>query len=112
MHGHRSALFTKLDIQWGYNNIRIRDGNQWKAAFKTNRGLFKPMVMFFGLTNAPATFQSMMNFIFQDLINKGYVTIYMDDILIHTPNNVPLHRQVVNDVLQILADNVTTFPSS
>ena len=57
------------------------------------------MVMFFGLMNAPATFQSMMNFIFRDLINKGYVTIYMDDILIHTPNNVSLHRQVVNDVL-------------
>ena len=75
VHGRRSALFTKLDIRWGYNNIRIRDGNQWKAAFKTNRGLFEPMVMFFGLTNAPATFQSMMNFIFHELINEGYVTI-------------------------------------
>ena len=70
----------------------ICDGDQWKAAFKTNCGLFEPMVMFFGLTNAPATFQSMMNFIFRKLINKGYVTIYMDDILIHTPNNVTLHR--------------------
>ena len=99
VHGRRSALFTKLDIRWGYNNIRIRDGNQWKAAFKTNRGLFEPMVMFFGLTNAPATFQSMMNFLFRDLINEGYVTIYMNDILIHTPNDIPLHRRVVNDVL-------------
>ena len=91
VHGRRSALFTKLDIQWGYNNIRIHDGDQWKAAFKTNRGLFEPMVMFFGLTNTPATFQSMMNFIFRELINEGYVTIYMDDILIHTPNDVQLH---------------------
>ena len=105
VHGHRSALFIKLDIRWGYNNIRIRDGDQWKAAFKTNCGLFEPMVMFFGLMNAPATFQSMMNFIFQELINKGYVTIYMDDILIHTLNDVALHRRVVNDILQILADN-------
>ena len=105
VHGCRSALFTKLDIQWGYNNIRIHDGDQWEAAFKTNRGLFEPMVMFFGLTNAPATFQSMMNFIFRALINEGYVMIYMDDILIHTPNDVQLHRRVVNDVLQILADN-------
>ena len=63
------------------------------------------MVMFFSLTNAPATFQSMMNFIFHELINEGYVTIYMDDILIHTPNDVALHRCVINDVLQILADH-------
>ena len=46
VHGRRSALFTKLDIRWGYNNIRIHDEDQWKAAFKTNRSLFKPMVMF------------------------------------------------------------------
>ena len=63
------------------------------------------MVMFFGLMNALATFQSMMNFIFRDLINEGYVTIYMDDILIHTPNDVQLHRRVVNEVLCVLADN-------
>ena len=63
------------------------------------------MVMFFGLTNAPTTFQSMMNFIFWELINEGYVTIYMDDILIHTPNNIVLHRRVVNDVLQLLAEH-------
>ena len=105
VHSRRSALFTKLDIRWGYNNIRIRNGDQWKAAFKTNRGLFEPMVMFFGLTNTLATFQSMMNFIFRNLINEGYVTIYMDDILIHTPNDIALHCCVVNNVLRILADN-------
>ena len=103
VHGRRLVLFTKLDIRWGYNNIHIQDGDQWKAAFKTNRGLFEPMVMFFGLTNAPTTFQSMMNFIFQELINEGYVTIYMDDILIHTLNDVALHWRVVNNVLRILA---------
>ena len=105
VHGHRLALFTKLDIQWGYNNIRICNGNQWKAAFKMNQGLFKPMVMFFRLTNAPASFQSMMNHLFHDLINEGYGTIYMDDILIHTLNDSILHRHVVNDVLCILTDN-------
>ena len=63
------------------------------------------MVMFFGLTNTPATFQSMMNHLFHKLINKGYVTIYMDDILIHTPNDLILHRHVVNNVLHILTDN-------
>ncbi|KAF7762392.1 hypothetical protein Agabi119p4_8985 [Agaricus bisporus var. burnettii] len=53
--------FTKLDIRQGYNNVRIRDGDQWKAAFSTPFGHFEPMVMFFGLTNSPATFQNMMN---------------------------------------------------
>src|SRR5271155_4927689 len=56
-----AKYFTKLDIRWGYNNVRIKDGDQWKAAFKTNLGLFEPTVMFFGLTNFPATFQTMMN---------------------------------------------------
>ena len=50
-------LFSKFDIRWGYNNIRIREGNQWKAAFKTCWGLFEPKVMFFGISNSPASFQ-------------------------------------------------------
>jgi Reverse transcriptase (RNA-dependent DNA polymerase) len=79
-----SKYFTKLDIRWGYNNVRIKEGDEWKAAFKTNRGMFKPLVMFFGLTNSPATFQTMMNDIFRDLINQGHVIIYLDDILIFT----------------------------
>ena len=53
--------FTKMDIRWGYHNVRIKDGDQWKAAFKMNKGLFELTVMFFGLCNSPATFQAMMN---------------------------------------------------
>jgi hypothetical protein len=64
-----AKYFTKLDVRLGYNNVRIRDGDQWKAAFKTNKGLFKPTVMFFGMCNSPATFQSMMDDIFGDLID-------------------------------------------
>ena len=56
-----ARYFTKLDIRWGYNNVRIKEGDEWKAAFRTNRGLFEPAVMFFGLCNSPATFQRMMN---------------------------------------------------
>jgi hypothetical protein len=56
-----AKYFTKLDVRWGYNNVRIKEGDEWKAAFRTNRGLFKPTVMFFGLTNSPATFQTMMD---------------------------------------------------
>ena len=53
----RKQWFTKFDIQWGYNNVRIKEGDEWKAAFKCNKGLFEPTVMFFGLTNSPATFK-------------------------------------------------------
>ena len=79
-----AKYYTKLDIWWGYNNIRMKEGNKWKVAFQTNRGLFEPLVMFFGLCNSPTTFQTMMNHIFCDLINKGKVIVYMDDIMIFT----------------------------
>ncbi|SJL16238.1 related to TY3B TY3B protein [Armillaria ostoyae] len=79
-----AKYFTKLDICWGYNNVRIKEGDEEKAAFCTNRGLFKLTIMFFKLTNSPATFQWMMNNIFKDLIFEGKVTIYLDDILIFT----------------------------
>ena len=49
-------LFSKFNVWWGYNNVRIKEGDEWKAAFKISEGLFKPTVMFFGLTNSPATF--------------------------------------------------------
>jgi len=74
----------KFNIKWGYNNIRIKDGDQWKAAFTTNEGLYEPTVMFFRLTNSPATFQTMMNTIFRDLITNRSMTVYMDDMAIHT----------------------------
>ena len=72
----------KLDVRWGYNKVQMKEHNEWKAAFHMNRGLFEPLVMFFGLTNSPSTFQTMMNDIFHDLIMEGVVCIYLDDILI------------------------------
>jgi hypothetical protein len=80
----KAKWFTKLDVRWGYNNVRIKEGDEWKAAFRTSRGLFEPLVMFFGLTNSPATFQTMMNDLFRELIDEGVVIIYLDDILIYT----------------------------
>jgi len=59
-----ARYFTKLDVCWGFNNVRIKPGDEWKAAFRTNQGLFEPLVMFFGMTNSLATFQTMMNNIF------------------------------------------------
>ena len=62
--------------------MHMKEGDEWKAAFRTNWGLFEPLVMFFGLTNSPSTFQTMMNDIFHDLIMEGVVCVYLDDILI------------------------------
>lgn len=102
IHKLRGAkYFTKFDVRWGYNNLRIKEGDEWKAAFRTNRGLFEPLVMFFGLTNSPATFQTMMNDIFRDLIAEGVVCVYMDDILIYTKTREQ-HREVTRRVLEIL----------
>ena len=83
-----------MDIRWGYNNIRIKEGNKWKAAFRMNKGLFEPMVMFFGLTNSLATFQAFMNHILRDLINAGHVIVYMDDILFFT-DTIEDHESIV-----------------
>jgi hypothetical protein len=96
-----ARYFTKLDVRWGYNNVRIKEGDEWKAASRTNRGLFEPLVMFFGLTNSPATFQTMMNDIFQDLISEGVVCVYLDDILIFT-ETMEEHDRVTRLVLERL----------
>jgi hypothetical protein len=97
-----ASLFSKFDIRWGYNNVCIKPGDEWKAAFITNKGLFEPRVMFFGLTNSPATFQTMMNAIFVEELLEGWLTVYMDDLLIHTPNNIAEHRRRVHRVLDKL----------
>ncbi|VDC06330.1 unnamed protein product, partial [Peniophora sp. CBMAI 1063] len=99
-----ARYFTKLDVRWGYNNVRIKEGDEWKAAFRTNMGLFEPTVMFFGLTNSPATFQAMMNELFRDLIHEGVVVVYLDDILIFT-KTLEEHRRVTREVLRILREN-------
>jgi hypothetical protein len=72
-----ATIFSKVDIRWGYPNIHIKHDHKWKAAFRTNRGLFEPLVMFFGLTNSPATFQAMMNERFKELIKEGTVLRYV-----------------------------------
>jgi hypothetical protein len=78
------CYFTKCGVDWGYNNVCVKEGDEWKAAFHTNQQLFKPLVMFFGPTNSPASFQTMMNDIFKDIITEDVVCVYLDDILIFT----------------------------
>jgi len=101
----RSArYFTKLDIWWGFNNVRIKPGDEWKATFHTNCSLFEPLVMFFGMTNSPTTFQTMMNDIFRTLIAEGIVVVYLDDILIFTRTEEK-HERAVRRVLEVLAEH-------
>jgi len=66
-------VFTKMNLWWGFNNVRIKAEDEWKGAFTTHVESFEPTVMFFGMTNSPATFQVIINEILRDMINKGKV---------------------------------------
>jgi len=79
-------------------------GDEWKAAFQTNQGLFEPLAMFFRLCNSPATFQTMMDDIFDGLITEGVVVLYLDDILIFT-ETLEEHRRVTRRVMELLRKN-------
>jgi hypothetical protein len=99
-----AKIFTKFDVRWGYHNVRIKEGNEWKAAFITNQGLFKPHIMFFGLTNSPTTFQALMNAIFADLIAEGKVAVYLNNILIWS-TTLNEHRKIMHKVLRRLKEH-------
>ena len=96
--------FTKLDVQLGYNNVRIREGDQWKVAFKTNRGLFEPTVMFLGMCNSPVTFQAVMDDILGDMINGCIVIIYLDNIFLFAPDE-NTSTENTKKILTCLQDN-------
>jgi len=97
-------ISLKLDVRWGYNNIQIKKGDEWKAAFKTNHGLYEPTVMFFGMCNSPATFQAMMDSIFDDMISDSLIIVYMDDMFIFEKDLSPLITNT-RSVLRRLQDN-------
>ena len=76
-----ATIFTKLDLRNAYHLVRIREGDEWKTAFNTPTGHWEFLVMPFSLTNAPAVFQSLVNDVLRDMINK-FVFVYLDDILV------------------------------
>jgi hypothetical protein len=99
-----SKWFTKVDLRWGYNNVRIKEGDEWKAAFVCHRGSFEPVVMYFGLCNSPATFQTMMNEIFSDMADV--MVIYIDDLMIYTKtDDIQEHERLVKKVLKRLEEH-------
>jgi len=95
---------TKLDLWWGYDNIQIKEEDEWKMTFMTPKGSFKPTVMFFGLTNSLAMFQTMMNEILQNLINTGKVVSFIDDVIVGTEGEEG-HDEIVEEVVRRLAEN-------
>ena len=94
----------KLDLRWGYNNIRIKEEDKWKAAFTTYIGAYEPTVMYFGLTNSLATFQMMINDLFWDLINQEDTVTFINDILVATDIE-EWHDELVDKVLRRLEEN-------
>ena len=99
-----AKLFTKMDLRWGYNNVHIKENNEWKAAFTCFCRSFKPLIMYFRLCNSPATFQAMMNEIFTDMDNV--VVIYIDNLMIFTKTeNQAEHDKIVLEVLRCLKEN-------
>jgi len=97
-------VFTKLDLRWEYNNVRIKEGDEWKAAFTIHIGTYKPTVMYFGLMNSSTTFQTIMNDLFRDLINQRDTVIFINDILVATDTKEG-HDELVEEVLKRLEEN-------
>ena len=93
-----------MDLHWEYNNVRIKEGDEWKAAFSTPEGSFKPTVMFFGLTNLLATFQVIMNDLLRDLVVEKKVAVFIDDMMV-TIETEKEHDEIVEEVLRRLEEN-------
>jgi len=100
----KRKVFMKLDLRWGYNNVRIKEEDEWKAVFMIYIGAYEPTVMYFGLTNSPTTFQAMMNDLFRDLINQGDTATFIDDILVAIDTEEG-HDELVEEVLRRLEEN-------
>ena len=96
-----ATIFTKFDLRDGYYLIRIKEGDEWKTAFRTQYGQFEYKVMPFGLCNAPATFQGMMNEVLREFLDQG-VVVYLDDVLIYSKDRKS-HIKLVRQVLARLA---------
>ena len=93
-----------MDLRWEYNNIRIQERDKWKAVFTIPKELFKPIVIFFGLTNSLAIFQAIMNELLRDLINMEKIENFIDDIMVGTESE-ERHNKLVEEVLRRMKEN-------
>ena len=97
-------IFTKMDLQQGFNNIRIKKEDEWKRIFMTHMGFFELIVMFFGIFNLPAIFQAIMNKILRDMINKRKVTAFINEVLVETETKKE-YNEIVEKMLKRLEKN-------
>jgi hypothetical protein len=98
----KARFYTKLDIRGAYNLVTMAEGEEWKMAFRTHYGLFELLVMLFGLTNAPASFQHFINDVLWPYLDV-FITAYLDDILIYS-DDLNEYRIYIQKVLQALCD--------
>jgi hypothetical protein len=97
---HGAKVFSSLDLRSGYHQVRIKEGDEHKTAFRTQFGHFQFKVLPFGLCDAPATFQRLMNDIFRQHLNR-FVLVYLDDVLVFFPD-ITQHMHHLRIVLSIL----------
>ena len=100
----KKKVFTKMNLHWSYNNVRIKEGDEWKTAFSMPEESFKLMVMFFGLTNSPTTFQAIMNDLLRDLVVEEKVVVFIDDVMVATETEEG-YNEIVKEMLRKLEEN-------
>jgi len=100
----KKKVFIKMDLRWEYNSMKIKEGDKWKTAFSMPEGAFKPMVMFFRLTNSLVTFQVMMNSLLRDMIKAGDVAAFIDNIIVGMETKEG-YDDIVKEVLKRMAEN-------